>query len=87
MGTVENLSQGGVLVSMAEELVLGLIYPIEFMDAEGVLSLLGEAVRLHLPPSGVISDEPTMFKIAFEFAGMGDPAERRLARLVKNIGS
>lgn len=87
MGTVQNLSQGGVLVSMAEELVLGLIYRIEFMDSEGVLSLLGEALRLHLPPSDVTSDEPKMFKVSFEFAGMGDLAARPLARLVKNIGS
>ncbi|HSB79795.1 MAG TPA: PilZ domain-containing protein [Candidatus Methylomirabilis sp.] len=85
VGTVQNLSQGGVLVSLAEELELGLTYRIEFLDPEGALSLWGEALRLHLPPSGVDSDEPKMFKVAFEFAGMAESAARRLARMVKDI--
>ena len=85
MGTVQNLSQGGVLVSLAEELELGLTYRIDLLDSEGALSLWGEALRLHLPPSGVTTDEPKMFKVAFEFAGMDDSAARRLARMAKDI--
>jgi hypothetical protein len=82
MGTVQNISQGGVLVSIAEELELGVSYQIELMDSEGALSLLGEALRLHMPSSDASIDEPKMFKVAFEFAGVGDSAARRLARLV-----
>jgi PilZ domain-containing protein len=82
MGTVENISQGGILVSIAEELELGVTYGIELTDSEGVLPLLGEALRLHMPPSHASPDEPRMFKVAFEFAGVGDTAARRLARLV-----
>ena len=85
LGTVQNLSQGGVLVSLAEEVELGLVCALEFTDSDGVLALMGEALRLHMPSSDATSNEPRMFKIAFEFVGMGDSAASRLARLVKDL--
>jgi hypothetical protein len=87
MGTMHNLSRGGILVAIPEELELGSIYRIELTDSEGVLSLLGEALRLYLPATNVTSDEPRMFKAAFEFVGVDNSAARRLGRLVGEIGS
>ena len=85
IGTMQNISHGGLLVSLAEELELGMIYRLEFMDSEGTLSLLGEALRLHLPPSELTADAPKMFQVAFEFTGMGDSAAKRVAQLVKDF--
>lgn len=87
MGTVQNLSQGGILASIAEEVELGLVYRLELTDSDGALSLMGEALRLHMPPSNATSDEPRMFQAAFEFVGLGDSDARRLARLVKDLES
>ncbi|HYL82577.1 MAG TPA: PilZ domain-containing protein [Candidatus Acidoferrum sp.] len=84
-GTVQNLGQGGLLASLAEEVELGLVYRLEFTDSDGVLSLMGEALRIHMPPSDASSGEPRMFMIAFEFVGMGDSAANRLAQLVKDL--
>ncbi|MBI4841191.1 MAG: PilZ domain-containing protein [candidate division NC10 bacterium] len=87
MGTMHDLSRGGILVAIPEELELGSIYRIELTDSEGVLSLLGEALRLYLPATNVTSDEPRIFKAAFEFVGVDNSGARRLRRLVGEIGS
>ena len=87
MGILQNLGEGGALVSLAEELELGVFYRIELGDSEGVLSLLGEALRIHLPPSDAAADGPRHFTVAFEFAGMDDATAKRLKRLVSDIGS
>lgn len=86
MGTMHNLSRGGILVAIPEELELGLTYGIELTDSEGAFSLLGEAVRLHLPPDAA-PDEPRMFRVGFEFFGLDNSAARRLGQLVGEIGS
>ena len=87
MGTMQNISRGGVLVAMAEELEPGLIYGIELTDTEGTLSLLGEALRVYLPLSNAAPDEAGMFKVAFEFLELDDSAARRFGRLIGEIES
>jgi len=67
-------------------LELGVTYGIELTDSEGPLSLLGEAVRLHLPPDAA-PDETRMFKLGFEFFGLDNSAARRLERLVGEVGT
>lgn len=50
-GTMQDVSQGGMLVALSVELELERTYQIEVPDSQGVFCLLGEALRLHLPPA------------------------------------
>ena len=72
-GTMQNISRGGMLVAVPVELELGRTYQIEISDSEGVFCLLGEALRLHLPPRTPESGQAAGFLSGFEFLGT-DPA-------------
>ncbi len=80
-GTVQNVSLGGMLVAVPVELELGRTYHIEISDSEGVFSLLGEALRLHLPPRTPDGGEAAGFRIGFEFVGIDPALGERLSRL------
>jgi hypothetical protein len=80
-GTVQNVGLGGMLVAVPVELELGRTYQIEISDSEGVFCLLGEALRLHLPPRTPESGQAAGFRIGFEFVGTDPATGERLSRL------
>jgi hypothetical protein len=82
-GTMQNVSQGGMLVALPVELELGRTYEIEVPDSQGVFCLSGEALRLHLPPHSAEESQKSGFKIGFEFVGIDAPAKERLGRLLE----
>jgi hypothetical protein len=82
LGTMQNISLGGVLVAVPVEVELGRTYRIEVVDSEGVFCLRGEALRLHLPPRLPDGSQESGFKIGFEFVGTDPAAAERLARLL-----
>jgi hypothetical protein len=87
LGTMLNIGQGGMLVSIPVELELGPTYQIEIADAQGVFSLRGEALRLHLPPRTATGGEATTFKVGFEFVGTDAAAGKRLSRLLEEAAA
>lgn len=82
-GTMQNVSQGGMLVALPVELELGRTYEIEVPDSQGVFCLSGEALRLHLPSHSAEESQKPGFKIGFEFVGIDAPAKERLGRLLE----
>lgn len=82
MGTLQNISRGGMLIAFPVELELGRTYQIEIPDGEGTFRLHGEALRIHLPPRTATGLEARLVKVGFEFVGTDAAARERLDRLL-----
>jgi hypothetical protein len=82
-GTIQNVSQGGMLVAVPEEMELGRTYEIEVTDSQGTFRLNGEALRLHLPPRSGDERHGSEFGIGFEFVGIDAAARERLGQLLE----
>jgi hypothetical protein len=85
-GTMQNASQNGMLVALPIELELGRTYEIEVTDSQGVFCVNGEALRLHLPPRAPDGSQASGSMIGFEFVGMDAIMEKRLGRLLEEVG-
>lgn len=86
-GTMQNVSQGGMLIALPVELELGRTYEIEVADSQGVLCLNGEALRLHLPPRSDDESCGSGFRIGFEFVGIEASARERLCQLLEEMAT
>ncbi len=84
-GTMQKISQGGMLVAFPVELELGRAYEIEVTDSQGVFFLNGEALRLHLAPRSSDGSQGSGFRIGFEFVGTDAAVEERLRRLLEEV--
>jgi hypothetical protein len=87
LGTMQDISLGGMLVAVPVEVELGRTYRIEVTDSEGVFYLHGEALRLHLPPRSADGSQGSGFKIGFEFVGTDPAAGKRLIRLLEEAAA
>lgn len=87
LGTMQDVSLGGMLVAVPVEVELGRTYRIEVVDSEGVFCLHGEALRLHLPPRSAGGSQGSGFKIGFEFVGTDPAGGERLARLLAEVAA
>lgn len=89
LGTMQDISLGGMLVAVPVEVELGRTYRIEVTDSEGVFYLHGEALRLHLPPplgrrkSGIgIQDRVRIRRDRSRSGKEADPAPGRSGGLI-----
>ncbi len=86
-GTMQDVSQGGMLVALSVELELERTYQIELTDSQGVFCLLGEALRLHLPPRSADGGQVSGFRVEFEFVGIDAATGERLSRLLEEVAA
>jgi hypothetical protein len=87
LGTMQDISLGGMLVAVPVEVELGRTYRIDVVDSEGVFCLHGEALRLHLPSRSADGSQGSEFKIGFEFVGTDPATAGRLSRLLKEVAA
>jgi len=84
-GTIQNVSQEGMLVALSVEVELGRTYEIEVTDSRGSFRINGEALRIHLPPRSGNEPHTPEFGVGFEFVGMDVTSSERLSQLLEEL--